>query len=202
MVLKMKNDNVVILLFFLWAFVVSCGTYKPNELINKGEELLVTNKGELERIAILANNLASDSCTMYQISTSNETDYFMFSEYNFNQKENKVEQGNLITCSEANKSEILNSKVKNITDINFVKNLYVSFVLDPYRNHSGNNAKLIYCFDKTKFQKLFPNYIFLNNKNSINENSAWVYFYDENWGITVSSTYYKKSKEECLQMIK
>ena len=185
--------------------LVSCDTYSTNDLIQEGAEIKLKYSLELNGLIIIADSLAEKPCVNYQISTSKTTNYFAFEEFVYNKERDIILSGEVF-----NYDENLEKKIgdiiprEHITNFNFVKNGFVIFFLGSIRDKKLNYASLIYCINKEKFFKLFPDYK-VYNEETINElkdiTENWVYFYDNNWAITTSSTVYKMSKEECNQIM-
>lgn len=195
-------NKTVIILFFT-VFVSSCNMYETEELIENGKKTLEENSKKLEKLINLSNEMAENTCNMYQIMTSRSTDFFSFSEFYYRSKEHKVKEGDYIDVSNHDKKKIWEYRPKKIiTQFYFVKDLYVFFELDPYRSYSKKRAKLIYCYKKDYFKKLFSNYSFYekDQRNEIVDSLDWVYFYDDHWAITTSDPFFHKSRKECLEL--
>ena len=195
-------NNKVILVFFS-VFVTSCNMYETDELIDNGRKALKDNSEKLEKLINHSNELAEKPCKMYKIKTSLGTDYFKFSEFFYSAKEHKVKEGDYVDVSNYDKEKIWDYRPKKIiTQFYFVKDLYAFFELDPYRSYSKKRAKLIYCYKKDHFKKLFSNYTFYekDQRNEIVDSLDWVYFYDDHWAITTSDPFFHKSRKECFEL--
>lgn len=195
--------NKVFIILFLAVFVFSCNMYETKELIENGKKTIEDNNKKLEKLINLSNEMAENTCKMYKIMTSRSRDFFKFSEFYYSLQEHRVKEGDYIDISNYNKKKVWEYRPKKIiTRFYFVKDLYVFFELDPYRNYNDKRAKLIYCYKKKLFKNLFSNYSFYE-KDQINEivdSLDWVYFYDDHWAITTSDPFFHKARKECLEL--
>lgn len=192
--------------FLIGLFIVfaSCNMYHPIDIVNKGKQIIDANKDALDSLIVLSNKIAPDSCGMYQISTSSTTDYFNPVIFYYDKVTKDVKNGGSFHISNENMELINKLLPKNdISDFMFVSDLYVTFSHEHYRDYNNQYAEIIYCYNKNKFKKLFSQYSFYEKgqEKNILDKSNWVYFYDSNWAITTSSTYFKKTREECLDLI-
>ena len=197
----MKRNNSLILVFSL-IFLSACNIYTANDMIDKVGEVKKINTKNLTKIIELTKHLDVKNYTLYSISTSRTTDGYSFQEYTFDGEKNKfngfvdIERINLNTIWD-------NLPNKEITDFIFVKNIYISFRFDHVRDEQMKYAKLIYCFKKDIFKKLFPDYNFYekNQLVEIKANENWMYFYDNNWALTTSSDMFKMTKGACEKIL-
>ena len=103
----------IIFLFILINLFTSCDIYKTKDILEKGKQILAENKNDLEFLIQISKRIAKDSCSMYEVFTSRNTDFFEFSEWYFDQKGGEIKEGNYLNIEEADKNLISNRLPKN-----------------------------------------------------------------------------------------
>lgn len=199
---KSKIQHFLIVFLFVFA---SCNMFHPIDIIDKGKQIIEANRSAFDSLVALSYQIAPDSCSMYGILTSSRTDYFDPNIFYYDKADKNIKEGETFDIS-SKEEDLINHLLpkEDCSDFMFVKGLYVAFSHDHYRDYDYRYAEIIYCSDKNKFKKLFPDYRFYEKgqEKEIPEKSKWVYFYDNNWAITTRSIYFHKTQQECLELIK
>lgn len=193
---RLKSTVHKIQLFLLYSsiviFIQSCDTYSTEGLINKGEEIINEYKDELHMVKNWANKFAKDTLHVYRFDWSSSTDYFSFAQYPLNNVD--ILHVHHLDITENDMELVWNSSLDDITTrIGFIKDNFYIFHLYPYRDRKLRDARILYVQDKAKLQHIFQNWTFYNpnEKSKIDNEKEWVYFYDENWAITIGESYFK-----------
>ena len=188
---------------FSFIFLTSCSIYTPNEILEKGEQILEKHKKELIKLDSVFNSFSLGDCKMYFIRTSNRNNQIVCSEFYFKDRIKKIKKRESVHINDQNKYGILKYRPKKTTTyFYFVKNLYSAFEINHCRTENKKSVKLIYCHNKWHFRSLFPDYYYFDDrdKKNIVDTVKWVYFYDEHWGITNSSVFFKNTRKECIKL--
>lgn len=194
-----------IVLVFLAMAIMSCDTYSTKDLIDAGSRIKRVNSEKLKQLSQKASELAESPCVLYQISTSRERTYFAFESFKYDTTRNATLLDEVYDYDDELVSFMReNIPYKEMTDYGFLKDVYVEFYLEFYRDKELDNTSLLYVIDKETFLKLYPNFKEYNEENIhnlTNKSENWIYFYDDEWAITTSSTVYKMPQKECLKIV-